>query len=120
VARLPTTTEKGRAGEARAVELLRARGYRVVERNVRCGRFEIDVIAYDGDMLCFVEVRRRRQLGAALFSVDVRKQRRVAQAALVYLQRFADQRPLPRCRFDVVVLTGSDAQLVQNAFEATR
>ena len=49
----------GRYGEDRAAEWLTARGYRVLERNWRCARGEIDVVAWHGRTLVFVEVKTR-------------------------------------------------------------
>ena len=49
----------GGYGEDRAVEWLTARGYRVVERNWRCARGEVDVVAWQGETLVFVEVKTR-------------------------------------------------------------
>src|SRR5688572_20839730 len=103
-----TTYAKGRRGEDRAAALLRDRGYAVVERNYRCPKGELDVIARDGDTLVFVEVRTRADArhGTALETVRAGKQRRVAAAAAHYL---AVRRPVfTRCRFDVLAITGDD------------
>ena len=50
----------GKAGEEAAVQYLRQHGYRILERNYRCRFGEIDLIARDGRMLAFVEVKTRR------------------------------------------------------------
>lgn len=113
--RAPSTTHRGRAGEDIAVLHLKREGYTVLERNVRCAGAEIDIVAREGDLLCFVEVRRRTRRGDALESVDARKQARIARAALAYLQRLS---PTPRCRFDVVAVSHGRAHLVRAAFEA--
>jgi putative endonuclease len=94
-----------------------------VERNVRLGRGEIDLIAYDGKVLVFIEVKARRteQFGGALWAVDTRKQAQLSRLALQYLTR---RRLHDRiCRFDVVLIQGRpdrkvEVQLIQNAFEA--
>src|SRR5262249_56551615 len=67
--------ELGRRGEDLAAELLRARGYTIVERNFRCRAGEIDLVAFDGPTVVFVEVRSRRgeRVGTPLESVDPRK-----------------------------------------------
>ena len=54
----------GDAGEAAAAELLEKNGYRIVARNHRCRRGEVDLIAEKGELLVFVEVRSRHA-GAA-------------------------------------------------------
>ena len=71
----------------RAVQLLVRKGYRIVERNFRCGRGELDVVARDGDVLVFVEVRSRADdaHGHAAEIVDRRKQRQVARVAMHYI-----------------------------------
>jgi putative endonuclease len=122
--RSPTrsTTAKGRDGEQLAADHLAREGYRVLERNTRVGRAEIDIVAMDGDVLCFVEVRSRHAHSAALESVDARKQARVAKAASRFLAVHASETAadeLPSCRFDVVVVDAAGAvQVVKNAFEA--
>jgi len=50
----------GREGETRAAHFLESRGYRIVARNVRADRVEIDLIACQGSLLAFVEVKTRR------------------------------------------------------------
>lgn len=85
-----------------AAEALRARGLRIVERNFRCRAGEIDLVALDGAVLVFVEVRSRRGAiaGTPLESVDGRKQARVARVARQYLAaRGHRERDV---RFDVV------------------
>ncbi len=111
-----STTEKGRAGEELAAAYLRSLGFVVVARNVRAGGGEIDIIAREGPLLCFVEVRRRQRALDALVSVDARKQRRLVRAATAYL---AHLRVVPRCRFDVAVVGPSGVALVRGAFEAS-
>lgn len=112
----PSTTAKGRAGEDLAVAHLERQGYQVLARNVRTAGGEIDIIARDGALVCFVEVRRRKQALDALVSVDAKKQRRLTRAATAWL---AAQPAMPRCRFDVVVVSSAGVALVRGAFEAT-
>ncbi|MCA9678162.1 MAG: YraN family protein [Kofleriaceae bacterium] len=112
---VPTTT-KGRAGEQRAVALLLAAGYVIVERNWRCAVGELDVVARDGDVLCFVEIRTRSRAdrGSALETVGAAKQRRLARVAEAYL---AIRRPRARAmRFDVVGITAGEPVLIKDAF----
>ncbi|MBF4608523.1 YraN family protein [Curtobacterium sp. VKM Ac-1393] len=49
----------GRFGEDRAVAWLQRRGFRVIERNWRCARGEVDIIAWDSRTLAFIEVKTR-------------------------------------------------------------
>ncbi len=101
----------GRAAEALAARFLEGHGLRVVERNYRCRRGEIDLIARDGATLVFVEVRLRtgERFGGAAASVDARKRARVLAAARHYLAR----RPDTPCRCDVVLLDRLDAERVE-------
>lgn len=82
---------------------LEARGLRLVQRNYRCPRGEIDLIMREGEMLVFVEVRYRRgtRFGSGAESVDRRKQARLIAAATDYLQRHGRGAP---ARFDVVAI----------------
>ena len=94
--------ELGRRGEAVAEEFLRARRYAIVARNYRCRAGEVDLVALDGPVLVFVEVRSRRGtlVGTPLESVDGRKQARLARVARYFC---AARGWLDRdARFDVV------------------
>ena len=92
----------GAQGEALAARYLQRQGYRIIERGVRNGRGEIDLVARQGQTLVFVEVKTRRSLraGNPVLAVDEIKQRRLAQLALDYCQHHH----LLDCpaRFDVV------------------
>lgn len=118
----PTTTARGRRAEETAVRFLLGCGYRVVARNFRARGGEVDIVAYDGDVLCFVEVRSRKDLrfGGPAASVTPRKQARLQRAAGAFLAELPP--PLPPCRFDVVTLLGGEkaarVDLLKGAFEA--
>ena len=93
--------ERGNWGEDRAALYLRLHGYRIVERNFRCRQGEIDIIARQGDIIAFVEVKQRKNadFGEAREFVTFSKQRRVIAAAELWLLK-------TRCelqpRFDVI------------------
>ena len=78
----------GQRGEDLAVGHLRRLGYVILERNYRCARGEVDIIAQDGGRLAFVEVRARRgaAFGTPEESVTPTKQARLATVARNYLQ----------------------------------
>lgn len=79
-------------------------GLNVVGRNLRLGGGELDLVAWEGPTLVFVEVKGRGA-GAAVGpeeSVDARKRRRLVAAARAYLARL--EGPPPPCRFDVVAV----------------
>ncbi len=94
-----------RCGESIAAEFLTLRGLDVVERNVRVGRGEIDLVARDKDQVVFVEVKLRTAGGKAtpFEAVGFKKREDVAKAAALYLaRRGLLDRPV---RFDVVGIT---------------
>ena len=93
--------------ESIACAYLEGRGLRLVERNYRCRRGEIDLVMRESQTLVFVEVRYRRssRFVSPAETVDVHKQRRLAAAAADYLQRNPSKLP---CRFDVLAMTGED------------
>jgi putative endonuclease len=107
----------GADSEERAAAYLAERGLAIVSRNYRTRLGEIDLVAREGEVLVFVEVRMRAEghFGGALESITPRKQRRIAAAAGLYLRQFA--RP-PRCRFDVVAMEYGDIRWLKGAFEA--
>ena len=93
----------GRRGEEEAYFYLRQRGYVMVARNWRSPRRrgEIDLIGWDKDVLCFVEVKTRavRTLVPGEVAVDSEKQRELSGMARDYLRRV---QPVPAVRFDVL------------------
>jgi putative endonuclease len=113
---------KGNTGEDLAVQWLERQGYVVVERNVRTEAGEIDVVAREGETLCFIEVKARAGdvHGPAIAAVTPHKQRRIARSASLYLM-LRDMRNVP-CRFDVLGLDpsadGWSFTLIRDAFEA--
>jgi putative endonuclease len=120
---LPAHLQTGRQGEEAAFFYLREQGYTVVARNFRSPRHrgEIDLIAWDGDILCFVEVktRSRHSLVPAEMAVDGPKRSLLRATARDYLRRMKTR---PAVRFDVISLyfhsenSPSDITLFKNAF----
>lgn len=95
----------GRAGEQMAADLLRSKGYQILDRNWRSGRSgEIDLVAQDGPCLVIVEVRTRRgqSFGSAEESVTAAKQTRLAALAEMYCAAAGWQGPV---RIDVVAIS---------------
>jgi putative endonuclease len=116
-----STTARGARAEELAVQHLYDAGYRVERRNFRAPGGEIDIIAWDGEVLCFIEVRSRENTvhGHPLETIDRRKIARIARAAQTYLAEVPS--PWPEMRFDVVGIVLSDPHeivLVRDAFEA--
>lgn len=111
--------KKGSDYEEIAAEYLQGQGYRILERNFRSRRGEIDLIAEQGSQIVFVEVkyRQNQQKGSPLEVVDSRKQQRIVMAAryYLYLHRMPED---VSCRFDVIGITGTQMEHIKNAFEA--
>ena len=91
-------------GEDLAARFLRAKGLKILERNVRLGRNEVDIIARDGDTVVFVEVRTRQTPDPVppQDSIGPTKIRHLRAAARWYLARH--QAPDTYYRFDVVAI----------------
>jgi putative endonuclease len=93
----------GRRGEEEAYFYLRENGYVMIARNYRSprSRSELDLVGWDGDMLCFIEVKTRttRAVQAAEVAVDAEKQRDLAHVARDFLRKMKGN---PTYRFDVV------------------
>ena len=108
--------QRGASAEASAVQLLVDTGYQIIERNFRCKLGELDIVARDGPVLAFVEVRSRSddEHGSAVEMIGPGKQRRVARVAAYYLATHAPE--LDECRFDVVGITAGEAILIKDAF----
>lgn len=94
--------EIGRLGENWAIELLSAKGYKILERNYRCFRGEIDIIAEINGEIVFVEVKTRTSkiFGEPKESVTKKKISHMEKAALEYLVK--NKRNNAKCRFDVI------------------
>jgi putative endonuclease len=113
--------EFGRMAEEAAAGFLRSRGYKIIRRNYRARSGEIDIIASEGDAICFVEVKARHSnlFGSPEEAVSYSKQRQIAKAALSYLRQAG--LPDKPARFDVVSLLYSgkepEIELIKGAFE---
>jgi putative endonuclease len=117
----------GARAEDLCAELLQRSGLRVLERNWRCRHGEIDVVAEEGGMLVFAEVRFRSngRFGGAAESVTGAKQARLVAAARLYLSLYMARRHRePACRFDVLLLEGETPEAtarvrwIRDAFQA--
>ncbi|MGF1453068.1 MAG: YraN family protein [Opitutales bacterium] len=105
-AAMPERARRGRDAEAFAAQELTRKGLRIVERNWRAGRDEIDLIAWDGGTLAFIEVRARQQTARAQGVATLTKRKRTAlQRAIT---RYCSQKGYRNWRFDIytVVLDG--------------
>ena len=102
----------GARAEALAAEYLMRHGLAIVARNFRTRAGEIDLIARDGRVLVFVEVRLRRSAGygGAVASITARKRARLVAAANGYLAMLGRE---PPCRFDAILMSALDPATIE-------
>jgi putative endonuclease len=104
----PARQQLGALGERLAAEHLERLGFRIVERNFRTRFGELDIVAFDGTVLAFCEVKTRRfgpGGGMALEAVRPHKRRQVRRMAFSWL-RERTERPYARdLRFDAIGVT---------------
>ncbi len=105
--------QTGDAAEARAAEVLKAKGLVIRGRNVKVGNDELDIIAKDGDVVVFVEVKHRKTRVDGLEAVTKAKQLRMIRAATRYLGPLVHRTFI---RFDVVVVTDAAVEHLPDAF----
>jgi putative endonuclease len=111
----------GQRGEEDAYFYLRKVGYTMVARNFRSPRCrgEIDLIGWDGDVLCFIEVKTRTTLAVkpGQAAVDRHKRRELAAVGREYLKGFP---PSCQWRFDIVSVYYAKPKASQPRFEVFR
>jgi putative endonuclease len=111
----------GKEGEKVAEQYLCQKGYRLVERNYRCAAGEVDLIVLDRRVVVFVEVKTRTddRFGTPLEAVELRKQKKMIQAAQFFLS--AKKLHEREARFDVVGISwpagAPVVEHIENAFE---
>ena len=95
----------GAEGERTAKAYLQAKGFRILHENYTTPLGEIDLIAQEGEVVVFVEVKARRsgEFGPPQASVTLQKQRQIVKVAKLFLQRH--RLSMAACRFDVVAVT---------------
>jgi putative endonuclease len=114
--------ELGRSGENMAVTYLEEKGYKILERNWRWGREEIDIIARDGSFIVIVEVKTRSTnvFAEPEASVTKSKQKILVRAANAYVNY---RRHPGEVRFDIisVIISQESNELnhIPDAFYAT-
>lgn len=104
----------GRHGEGLAAQHLERLGFEIVARNFRTRHGELDLVAYDGTTLVFVEVKSRRQGGGSPWeSLHLKKRAQVRRIASAYLNS-APERPRGKAlRFDAIgIVLDADDKLV--------
>ena len=93
--------QTGKLGESIAATYLINKGYNVINRNWRISRAEVDIIAWDEDMLVFVEVKTRssKQLGEPAEFVSTRQMEMLFQAAPAFMEELDYEGEI---RFDII------------------
>ena len=118
----PAHLHTGRSGEEEAYFYLRQQRYVIIARNYRSprSRSELDLVGWDGDTLCFIEVKTRtaRDIQPAEVAVDPEKQRDLSGVAREFLQKLKSS---PAFRFDIVSVylepgKETSIELFRNAF----
>ena len=111
----------GKDAEERAARFLESKGYKILKRNYKTKFSEIDIVAIDKGVICFVEVKARHSnlFGEPADAVTPAKQRQISKTAICYLK---ENNLLERsARFDVVSLLYSqdlpEIDLIKDAFE---
>lgn len=102
----------GRRAESATADYLCCRGWTILGQNVRVGSYELDLVALDGDVLCFIEVRTRGSRGAegALESIRRAKRKRLVAAASAAAPRYFALTNARALRMDVAVVTHNETE----------
>ncbi len=115
-------TAVGRKYEELAAKLLKLNGYELIERNFRGRHGEIDLIAKDGETLCFIEVKFRSDESHGLPSeaVDKKKRGRIYKTSEEYILKLRERPKLSfkGLRFDIVEIEKDRYRILKDAFSA--
>ena len=106
----------GRLGENRALKFLKRRGFRILERNYTAPCGEADIIAADGDVLVFVEVKTRtsEKFGLPSEAVNYQRQKRYIKIAEFYIHKYNMYEK--EVRFDVIEVMAKQINHIKAAF----
>jgi len=112
----------GNEGEQLALAYLKNNGYKIIEQNYRTRFGEIDIVALDGEIVCFIEVKTRSSVnfGMPVESITNLKKKKMIRTAFSYL-RFKKWEER-EARFDVVSILlksgqKTEIEIIKNAFE---
>ena len=103
--------DHGKWGESLAIDFITSEGLRIMVKNWRYKRAEIDIIAMENDILVFLEVKTRAKadFGRPEEMVNKRKQRLMIDAAMAYMRSVGHEWEI---RFDIVAILGSPGTVV--------
>lgn len=108
--------ELGQLGEDLATSFCRKQNFKIVKRNYRCRFGEIDLIASQGNVLHFIEVKNRtRDLIPGRYAVNASKQRHIGQSAQNYLLENQLSNDY-LVSFDVIEITDGKIEFLENCF----
>ena len=99
---LPETAKTGQLGEKLASQFLRKSSYKILARNWQSGRYELDIVCRDKDVVVFVEVKTRAAsaLVPGYHAVTAKKKQALRQAIRLYIK--SSRIEIPHYRFDIV------------------
>jgi len=108
--------KRGLAGEEQAIRYLQSRGWTIVAHRFRVGHTEIDLIARQGNLVSFIEVKTRRgtAFGSPLEAITGAKRRELVKAARVWVDQLG--RPADIYRFDCVAIVDDRLEHLADAF----
>ena len=104
--------ETGKRGENKAADYLRSKGYRVAETNYRTSAGEIDIIAWDKEILLFIEVKTRQSTayGFPEEAVNIAKQNRIGASAEIFMR---DRKLDVELRFDIISIVEQNGETTE-------
>jgi len=111
---------EGKRGEEIACKALKEKGYRILDKNFSCRLGELDIVAEDNDVVCFIEVKARssEDYGLPEEAVTHWKKRKLLNTAFIYIEKkkIKDR----DMRFDIISvdLKTREAIILKDAFEA--
>lgn len=112
----------GQKGEDIAAEHLKKKGFKILSRNWKWGKYEIDIIAENKDFIIFAEVKTRSDdyQMHPVTAVTKEKQKSIIWAAEGYIRKFNIDK---ECRFDVITIINKredfEVDHIENAFYPT-
>ncbi|MCX8084299.1 MAG: YraN family protein [Calditerrivibrio sp.] len=105
----------GQEGEDTACTYLEDKGFKILHRNFRCRFGEIDIIAQKGNIIVFVEVKKRGsyRFGKGYEAVSQKKIEKIIKTAEYFMMA---QKGEYLCRFDVISIDSDQIEHIENAF----
>lgn len=116
---MPTrNSHLGQYGEQIAADHLRQKGYTIQQTNWHCQAGELDIVAQQGEMWVFIEVKTRRTHGTALTAITPAKRERIIHAVYAYLEAYELEDAIWRIDAMSVVVKAHQAPIVHHVEDA--